>query len=198
MLPRVTLTVEECPRLDVPRLAQGALTLSPPRAAGTLRLRYGVLLHYRIDLGAAGLGLWVQGQPRWSYALLSPVGPSGRWRVRCPGCGAAAELLYWPHRQARADWGAGACGDCARLRWLGGYVLGTRASTGRLQPALRRAVQQGAGAGVVAAMATDPGLWLAGRQALEAEGLAPRKYTLEDGNRRRWTRLRRRKEREPC
>lgn len=171
---------EDTPRLDVRRLVLDLSAAGIERAAGSLRLRYGVLLRYRIDKRQAVLHLQVGDMPRWRYAVLASRS------VRCNTCGQATEILYWLPQSADASAGEGRCGACCGVRWLSGYLTGARGHTGRLQPELRREVRAGNQAGVVRCMARGPREWLAGRQALEDEGLAPRRYTLEDGNKRRW------------
>ena len=181
MPPRRTAPIaEQTPRLDVRRLLMDLAPVHRDRIAGFLRIKYGVVVRYRVDRQMGEIFIQVGDMPRWRYQTVAGRG------VRCNTCHLPTEMLYWPLRSYDASQGEGRCGACCGVRWLAGYLTGSRASTDRLQPQLRREIRCGNWQGVVRAMARGPREWLAGRQALEDEGLLRRRYTLPEGNRRRW------------
>ena len=171
---------EQTPRLDVRRLILKISEQQRERAAGQLRIRFGLRVRYQIDLRRGEIHLRIEDMPWWRYVLV------GGRSVRCNTCRTPTELLYWVPQRADAAQGEGRCAACCGVRWQQGYLTGARASTGRLQPQLRRELRAGNIGGVIQAMKRGPREWLAGRQALEDEGMLPRHHTLEDGNRRRW------------
>ena len=170
---------EETPRLDVQRLLSDLHDAGKQRVVGMLRIKFGLRIRYLADLSRGEIHLQIEDLPRWRYQII------GRG-VRCNTCQRYTEILYWVPQRADASEGEGRCAVCCRVRWMGGYLTGSRAHTGRLQPQLRKELQAGNVAGVLKAMARGPRQWLAGRQALEDEEMLPRKYTLENGNARRW------------
>ncbi len=179
---RRTLCVEEVPRLDVPRLLRSLDDSG--KNQGRRFLKYGVPLHYRYDADIGQLTLSVARCPRWIFHVVKRTAAHRR-AVACLSCARPVELLYWLPNTAQADLGLGTCSRCAQLRHLAGYLTGSRAHTGRIQPRLRLEVQAGNVRGVLAYMQISPEHWLRGRQALEDEGLIERMTTLPHGHTRR-------------
>ena len=167
-------TVEDSPELDVLKLCHMSEDAGLTRKAGRLFLRHGVRLQYRLDLEKKRLTARVGHEP-WESVVLTKQGHNNRWRAICPDCKKSTELLYWP---AATSKGRGFCRDCHGLHYLSyqviGYQLKLRADirSGNLRPVMN-AIQSG---GVRA---------LRARQAMEAEGIADRMFTLEDGRSRR-------------
>jgi hypothetical protein len=154
--------------------------------SGSLRLRRGVFLRYRVDVSRQWLALSVgQNQPWHTHTLART---QGRWAASCaggePGCTGRAEILCWSFSRAqdRPD-RPGLCHACTRLRYLSETHSGEVA-------ALRADLRVGALDPVHQALSgTD---YVAARTAMELEGLIPdpkRRFTLPSGHRRRWAHL---------
>lgn len=177
-----SLTVDEAPEVDVDLL----LTLDPAKSCQRLHLKaWNIRLDWRARRELGHLNLRVVAPPEvlkaggvlpwWSYRIREY---GGQWQVQCAECLGWVIALYLPPQ--RSWHGQPTCRKCLGLRYRAEQVHGhgygldikTDLQVGNLQPVLEQI--QGGGLKAVRAM-----------QALELEGMAPRRLTLEDGAKRR-------------
>ena len=176
------LTVDEAPEVDIDLL----LRLDPSKSCQRLHLKaWNIRLDWRARRHLGQLSLRVVAPPEvlkaggilpwWTYRIREY---NGQWQVQCTEClGWVIALYLIPQR----IWeGQPTCRNCLGLRYRAEQVHGhghgldikTDLRVGNLQPVLERV--QGGGLKAIRAM-----------QAMELEGMAPRRLTLEDGHVRR-------------
>jgi hypothetical protein len=176
------LTVDEAPEVDLDLL----LKMNPERSSQRLNLKlWNIRLDWRARRELGQLSLRVVAPPEvlkaggilpwWSYRIREY---GGQWQVQCAECLSWVIALYLSPQRV---WeGQPTCRHCLQLRYRAsqvhghGHGLDVKADlrAGNLEPVLERL--QGGGLKAVRAM-----------QAMELEGITPRRLTLEDGTQRR-------------